>query len=85
MATKRVKTGGRKAGTPNKLNAQVKEAILEAFTNAGAAVYLERVARDNPAVFCQLLGKVLPMQIAGDPDNPVIPSTIKVQIVDPKP
>lgn len=23
--------------------------------------------------------------IAGDPDNPVIPSTIKVQIVDPKP
>lgn len=54
---------GRKAGIPNKLNASVKAAIEQAFDKVGGATYLERIARDEPAVFCQLLGKVLPTQL----------------------
>lgn len=65
------KTGGRKAGTPNKVTAEVKDAILKAFDNAGGVSYLEGVAKENPAVFCQLLGKVLPLQVSGDPESPV--------------
>jgi len=63
---KRAKTGGRKAGTPNKVTADIKAAIVGAFEKAGGEAYLEKVARDNPQVFCALLGKVLPTQITGD-------------------
>lgn len=65
------KTGGRRAGTPNKTTAQLKEAILGAFSEVGGQRYLARVADENPQVFCTLLGKVLPMTVAGDADNPV--------------
>lgn len=63
---KRKKTGGRKAGTPNKTTAEVKEAILAAFDKVGGPAYLQRVAKKNPQVFCTLLGKVLPLQVTGE-------------------
>lgn len=66
------KTGGRIAGTPNKLTTEVKAAILEAFTNAGGVDYLVRQANTNPTAFMTLLGKVLPLQLTGDPENPVM-------------
>lgn len=61
----RVKTGGRVRGTPNKLTVSVKEAILGALEDAGGAKYLLGVARENPQVFCALLGKLLPNEITG--------------------
>lgn len=57
--------GGRKKGTPNKLTGQVKEMILEALDRKGGADYLERQADENPVAFMGLLGKVLPMTVAG--------------------
>ena len=60
---KRQKTGGRKKGSLNKVTVEVKGAILQAFDNVGGAKYLTKVAEENPAVFCTLLGKVLPMDI----------------------
>ena len=72
------KTGGRKKGTPNKISSAPKEAILEAAENAGkrlkpdaesgTVAYLEQIAIQEPASFCSLLGKVLPMTI-GDTDK----------------
>ena len=59
------KTGGRKAGTPNKVTRELKEAILNAFAEVGGEKYLVTVAKKQPAIFCQLLGKVLPTQITG--------------------
>jgi hypothetical protein len=55
------KTGGRKRGTPNKLTTDLKSAILGAFAAVDGQAYLERVARDDPRVFCALLGRVLPI------------------------
>lgn len=69
-----VKTGGRQKGTPNKTTALLKDAILQAATDAGGgdmAVYLHQQAIENPGPFMALLGKVLPMQLTGDKDNPV--------------
>jgi hypothetical protein len=61
---------GRKKGVPNKITANLKEAILEAAKLAGGAggtvAYLHMQAIDNPGPFMALLGKVLPLQIAGD-------------------
>lgn len=68
---KGIKTGGRKKGTPNKTTAELKAAILSAFTNAGGSAYLETIAKEQPAVFCTLLGKVLPLTVGGDPANPI--------------
>ena len=63
------KTGGRKKGTPNKTTALLKDAILEAARAAGGegeiVGYLTQQAEENPTAFMSLLGKVLPMQLAG--------------------
>ena len=60
------KTGGRRAGTPNKIGAEVRAAVLDAFVQLGGSSYLVRVANEHPAVFCTLLGKILPTEIAAD-------------------
>lgn len=60
----RTKTGGRTKGTPNKVNGAVKDAILRAFNRVGGAMYLEKVANEDPKTFCTLLGKVVPTEIA---------------------
>lgn len=62
---RRVKTGGRKAGTPNKVTAQLKEDILSALAGAGGVDYLQNVANSHPAAFLSLIGKVLPMTVEG--------------------
>jgi hypothetical protein len=78
------KTGGRQKGTPNKLTAQLKEMILEAAEQAGGeggtVAYLKNQATANPGPFMALLGKVLPLQIAGDEDNPVVTVT-RIELV----
>ncbi len=76
------KTGGRKIGTPNKLTAEIKDAVEKAFVAAGGSKYLEKIAKEHPAVFCTLLGKVLPrqMELSG-PDGE--PNRMIVEIRDP--
>ena len=58
--------GGRAKGTPNKMTAAVKDAIVNAFNKVGGETYLVKVAREDPRTFCTLLGKVMPLQITGD-------------------
>lgn len=80
MATGK-KTGGRQKGTPNKLTADVKAMILGALETVGGEDYLARQAEENPGPFMTLVGKVLPTQVTGDPDNPVV-SRIETVVVD---
>lgn len=72
------KTGGRQKGTPNKTNADLKNMILNALDNKGGVKYLMRQADENPTAFMSLVGKVLPMTVAGDPDAP-LKTTITVE------
>lgn len=82
------KKGGRAKGTPNRFNADLKEMIIGALNQAGGKeggqAYLLRQATENPTAFLSLVGKVLPMTVQGDPDNPLFPSRIDVNIVYPK-
>lgn len=67
---------GRPPGCPNKTTAALKEAILEAGrlagedahpnTEDGLVAYLRSLAKGQPVAFAGLLGKVLPMTVAGD-------------------
>ena len=65
------KTGGRVAGTPNKLSADLRAMILNALSEAGGEHYLARQANENPSAFMTLLGKVLPTQVTGHEGGPV--------------
>jgi hypothetical protein len=56
---------GRKPGVPNKVTTELKEMILQALAGAGGVEYLQTQADKNPASFLTLIGKVLPMQVAG--------------------
>lgn len=74
-AAKSARIGGRAKGTPNKITALLKDAILKAAENAGGGDgiegYLTEQAIANPGPFMTLLGKVLPTQVVGDPNNPI--------------
>lgn len=65
------KTGGRVKGTPNKVNAALKDMILTALDDAGGVQYLKQQAGASPTAFLALIGRVLPMTVAGDPEAPV--------------
>ena len=76
--------GGRQKGTPNKTTALLKDAILLAAQKAGGDTetglvdYLTVQASENPGPFMSLLGKVLPAQVIGDADNPVLVTMIEL-------
>jgi len=70
------KTGGRTAGTPNKVTGEVKEMILAALAGAGGVEYLKARAVDTPGPFLALVGKVLPLQVQGDPERPLMPGSV---------
>ena len=59
---------GRKPGTPNKVTTELKEMILAALDGAGGIQYLQDRAKDSPAAFLTLVGKVLPLQVNASGD-----------------
>lgn len=84
---------GRVKGTPNKTTALLKEAIIKAAEAVGEdgngkgalTGYCTFLAASEPKAFAGLLGKVLPLQLAGDPDNPLrLVHRIERVVVRPK-
>lgn len=77
---------GRPKGTPNKTTALLKDAIIEAAVEAGDKAglvgYLKTQARENPAAFLTLLGKVLPLQVTG-PNGGAIRTITQVMLTAP--
>lgn len=74
------KTGGRKAGTPNKLSTTAKETIAQcaALLEANGKTLYRWVDKDetNERIFwSQIYPKLLPLQISGDKEAPL---TIKI-------
>ncbi len=66
------KTGGRQKGTPNKLTVDLKEMILGALNAKGGQRYLEQQATENPVASLVLVGKILPLMLQGNPEQPVV-------------
>ena len=75
---------GRPKGVPNKASKALKDAILNALDRAGGEDYLLMVAQSDPRTFATLLGKVLPMQIAGTDENGnAAPLSLAVKFIEP--
>ncbi len=70
------KGAGRKKGVPNKINALVRDMILQALDEAGGVNYLKRQAKKTPVAFLTLLGKVLPTQLTGEGGAPLVPPVV---------
>ena len=72
MARKNLPPGpGRPKGVPNKVTTAVKEMVVQALDELGGVEYLKKQAKENPTAFMTLVGKIIPTQIAGDPENPL--------------
>ena len=65
------KTGGRQKGSPNRLTTDLKDMILGALAAEGGQSYLERQARENPVAFLTLVGKILPLTLQGNSQQPI--------------
>jgi hypothetical protein len=55
----------------NHMPKELKEMILHALSDAGGQAYLLDIAQKDHKTFCQLLGRVLPMSVAGDQEQPL--------------
>ena len=64
---------GRKKGVPNKITKALKDMILQALANVGGENYLQTQAAENPTAFLTLVGKVLPLQVKQDGQDPRVP------------
>lgn len=64
-------TGGSRKGRPNKNSAAIKDMVLAALSESGGVEYLKQQAQAQPVAFMGLVGKVLPLQLSGDPHNPM--------------
>lgn len=64
---------GRPKGAVNKTTAEVKDMIRQALNEAGGVAYLVACAHDpkTKASFLSLVGKLAPLTLAGDPENPL--------------
>jgi hypothetical protein len=50
---------------PSKVNHSIKEMVEKALHKAGGVDYLTHQAHENPVAFMGLVGRVLPLQLAG--------------------
>lgn len=56
---------------PKSEKGQLREMTLEALRQLGGVAYLVALGREQPQLLTALLGRVLPMQVQGDPEKPV--------------
>lgn len=73
---------GRPKGVLNKNNQQIRDMIAEALDGVGGVDYLMDCAQDpkTKAAFLGLIGKVMPIQVQGDKENPLQTIT-RIEIV----
>lgn len=62
---------GRRVGSENKVSRELKDMILSALDGAGGEAYLQKQATENPTAFLTLVGKVLPLKVAGSDGGPL--------------
>jgi len=82
------KTGGRVRGVPNKLTTGAKEAIAQVAVNIGGVArmteWVRKSAENEKAFWTSIYPKLLPLQVAGDKDNPIsVINRIERVIVEP--
>jgi hypothetical protein len=58
-----IKTGGRKAGTPNKITAQFKDAVRTVYEDIGGHAAFAEWARENRGDFYRIASRLIPTEV----------------------
>ena len=78
---------GRPKGSPNKVTKAAKEAIAEAAEQLGGVnritEWAKEDAKNESAFWTTIYPKLIPVQVGGDPNNP-IRNRVELVIVDPE-
>lgn len=74
------KTGGRAAGTPNKLTALAKDNIAAVFNRLGGTAAMADWATKNQTEFYKIYARLLPVEVTGAGGDPIAHS-IKIEFV----
>lgn len=76
---------GRKAGTPNKISATVKQNVINVFDKLGGEDHMINWAMDNPNQFYNLYAKLMPTQSEiGTIDGQDTPLNVTLNFVKPE-
>lgn len=79
------KSRGRPKGSVNKVGKEAKDVIAQAAAELGGATRLLAWAKEAPenekAFWATIYPKLLPLTVAGDPDNPLTIQSIERRIV----
>ena len=59
------KSGGRKAGTPNKFTVSMKASVLAVFNTIGADDAFAGWARENQTEFYKIAARLIPTELVG--------------------
>jgi len=70
--------GGRQKGTPNKVTAGVRAALVRAFEERGGVPALIEWSNENPAKFYEIWAKLLPQEVKAEVDAK---GTITIEVV----
>lgn len=68
---KRPKHGGRQKGTPNKITASFKQAVLLAYDAIGGDRTFHAWAKKNQTAFYKIMTRLIPLEVVGNPEQPV--------------
>lgn len=71
-----VRKPGRPKGSLDRGGAQIREMIVTALTDLGGPKYFVHVAKTRPDAFLMLIGKLLPTQVTGPNNTPLVPPSI---------
>ena len=76
---------GRPKGAPNKNTRAVKEMLMAALDELNGSEYFLEQARENPAAFMSLVGKLIPTEVKNQltgADNGPIQHSVKLKFGD---
>lgn len=79
----RIKTGGRKKGTPNKVSADIQAMMLASLNDGdGGKAYFIEQKRENPTAYMTMISKLLPKQVEAQIEHSgEIFSSVEINIV----
>jgi len=69
---KGIKTGGRQAGTRNKITQGAKANIMRVFEEIGGVENFAKWARENETEFYRHYARLVPLEVSGEGGGPVV-------------
>lgn len=67
----REKTGGREAGTPNRITGAFREAVQTVYDGLGGHAAFLEWAKDNPTEYYRIAARLIPLEIRDQSDRTV--------------